>query len=71
MWRIRERFRPVFYKEGEPLTATGKVMHSIELTDNRPVYGKPYRQPYAKLYIIRQQLAELKAQGKIRDSFLL
>ncbi|KAL1123015.1 hypothetical protein AAG570_002103 [Ranatra chinensis] len=38
---IREKFRGVFYVKGDPLPATGRVMHHIDLHSDRPVYVKP------------------------------
>ena len=66
--KIRDSYRDVFYKEGEPLTATGRAVHKIETVTDDPVYVKPYRQPFAKLEIIRNHLAEMQKQGVIRES---
>lgn len=66
--RIYREFESVFYKEGEPLSATGRVQHAIDLIDDTPVFVKPYRQPHEKLIIIREQIKELLDQGIIRKS---
>ena len=43
--RVRRLCRDEFYKDGEPLKATGWAKHKIETITSDPVYVKPYRQP--------------------------
>ena len=66
--KLRDKFKGIFYKEGEPLSATGRVRHTIILDDERPVYVKPRRYPHAMRGIIREQLDEMCKQGVIRKS---
>ena len=54
--RIRLAYERTFYRDGEPLGATSKVTHSIDLTTDKAIYEKPYRQPYKKLEIIKEQV---------------
>ena len=65
---IMDKFRNAFYKEGELLTTTGMVRHSIELDNDRPVYIKPRRYPHAMRDIIRTHIDEMLSQGIIRKS---
>ncbi|KAL1139251.1 hypothetical protein AAG570_006237 [Ranatra chinensis] len=52
---VMERFRQVFYTEGDPILATGMTTHSIELDSNRPVYEKPRRYPQAQAAVIEEE----------------
>ena len=66
--KIIQSFREVTYRDGEPLTATGKVEHHISLIGERPVYVKPRRYPQAYETVIREQIGEMLQAGVIRPS---
>ncbi|KAL1132796.1 hypothetical protein AAG570_010748 [Ranatra chinensis] len=66
--QVIESFESITYKDGEILTATSKVKHTIELTDNRPVYVKPRRYPVAFRPIIKDHIKEMLETGVIRES---
>ncbi|KAL1129521.1 hypothetical protein AAG570_012466 [Ranatra chinensis] len=38
---VREKIRGVFHLEGDPIPATGRVLHHIDLDSDRPVFMKP------------------------------
>ena len=46
---VDKAYTGTFYVEGERLTSTGKVQHSITLTDYLPAYVKPYSHPQGNL----------------------
>lgn len=63
-----ERFEEVMYREGERLSATGRVEHGIELIGNQPVYVKPRRYPQAYEKIMKEHIREMLDTGVIRPS---
>ena len=65
---ITEAYRPVFYSEGEKLPATGRVRHSIELIDEKPVWVPPRRYPEAQKEIISREIKEMLEGDIIRQS---
>ena len=66
--RVMSGFKGVFYVDGEPLTATGRVRHGIELDSDKPVYVKPRRYPQTMKDIIKKQIGEMLEQGIIQKS---
>ncbi|KAL1129525.1 hypothetical protein AAG570_012470 [Ranatra chinensis] len=55
-----------FYREGEPLSATGRVGHEIFIPDNRVVYVKPRRYPQALTEVMEKEVRRLLSQGIVR-----
>lgn len=62
------RYADVFYIEGEALTFTNKIKHSIRTTDELPVYTKSYRYPFIHRQEVRDQITKMLEQGIIRPS---
>lgn len=62
------QYADVFYLEGEPLTFTNKIKHSIKTTDEVPVYTKSYRYPYVHRQEVQEQIGKMLEQGIIRPS---
>jgi transposase InsO family protein len=65
---LRKKLNEVFYHEGEPLTATGRARHRIELTSGKPVYVKPRRYPHTLMAVIKKKVEEMLKEGIIRHS---
>ena len=65
---ILKEMKDVFFKEGDKLSATGRVSHEIDLITDRPVYIKPRRYPYAMREIIKTHIKEMMDQKIIRKS---
>lgn len=63
-----KRYADIFYIEGEPLTFTNKIKHSIRTHDENPVYTKSYRYPFVHRQEVREQIAKMLEQGIIRPS---
>lgn len=61
-------FSDVFYVEGEQLTFTNQIKHSINTTDEIPVYSKTYRYPYFHREEVKNQVQSMLRQGIIRPS---
>lgn len=61
-------YADVFYIEGEPLTFTNKIKHSIRTTDEVPVYTKSYRYPFIHRQEVQDQISKMLEQGIIRPS---
>lgn len=57
-----------FYQEGQSLSVTNSVTHSIVTTTDRPIYSKVYRYPKIHEREIEVQIKEMLTQGIIRPS---
>lgn len=68
MISLCSKYADVFYLDGEPLTFTNKIKHSIKTTDEAPIYTKIYRYPYVHRQEIRDQINKMLEQGIIRPS---
>lgn len=62
------QYADVFYLEGEALTFTNKIKHSIKTTDEVPVYTKSYRYPFIHRQEVQDQISKMLEQGIIRPS---
>lgn len=62
------QYADVFYLDGEPLTFTNKIKHSIRTTDELPVYTKTYRYPFIHRQEVQEQISKMLDQGIIRPS---
>ena len=62
------QYSDVFYLEGEPLTFTNRIKHSIKTTDEVPVHTKSYRYPYVHRQEVQEQIGKMLEQGIIRPS---
>ncbi|KAL1116492.1 hypothetical protein AAG570_004964 [Ranatra chinensis] len=51
---------------GDPIPATGRVMHHIDLDSDRPVYVKPRRYLQAQASVIEKEIKPMLEQGVIR-----
>lgn len=65
---IEEALEQVLAREDEELPATGRVLHTIETTDERPVWVPYRRYPHAQMDIIRAEVQGLLKGGIIRPS---
>lgn len=62
------RYSDIFYMDGEPLTFTSKIKHSIKTTDEAPIYTKSYRYPFIHRQEVKEQISKMLEQGIIRPS---
>lgn len=62
------QYADVFYIDGEPLTFTNKIKHSIRTTDEIPVYTRSYRYPFIHRNEVQDQISKMLEQGIIRPS---
>lgn len=63
------KYSDVFYKEGQELTFSNKIRHSIPTTNDVPIYTKSYRYPYVHKAEVQEQIAKLLNQNIIRPSY--
>lgn len=63
-----KEYTDIFYREGEPLTFTNQVKHSIKLSDQNPVYTRNYRYPQIYRDEIQSQIQKMLDQEIIRPS---
>lgn len=61
-------FADIFYLEGDTLTFTNEVKHSVETNNSRPVFTKSYRYPHVHKEEVRSQIGKMLDQGIIRHS---
>jgi len=61
-------FRDIFHSEKIPLTFTSKIKHKINLTDETPVFTKPYRYPEVYRQEVKNQINQMLDQGIIKPS---
>lgn len=62
------QYSDVFYVEGEPLSFTNKIKHSIRTKDEIPVYTKSYRYPFIHRQEVQEQISKMLQQEIIRPS---
>jgi hypothetical protein len=66
--QVKRELEKVLAREDELLPATGRVEHTIVLTDERPVWVPHRRYPHAQLDVIRKELKKLLDGGIIQPS---
>jgi len=66
--KLCKQFPNIFYKEGDKLTFTNRVKHSIKTTDEIPVHKRPFRYSPAEKTEITDQINKLLEQDIIRHS---
>lgn len=65
---ICREFNDIFHLEGDKLTYTDAIKHTISLLSNKPVYVKPYRLPVHQKPEIRQQIKQMLEDDIIEHS---
>ena len=63
------KYPEIFYLEGDKLTFSNRIKHSIKTTDPNPIFTKSYRYPYVHKQEIKKQIDKLLEQGIIQPSF--
>ena len=66
--RICYNFADLFYLEGDKFSATTSIQHKIPVTNNKPVYVKPYRLPECHKEEINRQVIDMENQGIVKKS---
>lgn len=54
--KLTEKFPNLFYQQSDPLTFTNLVKHKIKLTDENPIYTKPFRYSHIESQEVRRQI---------------
>lgn len=62
------RYADVFYLEGEKLSFTNKIKHSIKTNDEIPIYTKSYRYPFVHRQEVQDQISKMLDQQIIQPS---
>lgn len=68
LFHVINKFRNIFFVEGEQLSFTNAIKHKINTKDNLPVFTKTYRYPYIHKEEVRRQITDMLNQGIIRPS---
>lgn len=63
-------FKDIFYKDGDDLTFTNDVKHSLQSNNSQPIYTKIYRYPHPLKGEVDKQINEMLETGIIRHSNL-
>jgi len=61
-------FSDIFYLDGDILSFTSEIKHSIETNGARPVFSKSYRYPQIHKEEVKSQINKMLDQGIIRHS---
>lgn len=61
-------FADIFYLEGDTLTFTSEIKHSIKTKDARPIHTKSYRYPHVHKDEVKTQVNKMLEQGIIQPS---
>lgn len=67
--KLCKQFEDIFLKEGQNLTFTNQIKHSITTGDEIPIYTKSYRYPHIHKEEVQTQIDKMLNQGIIRPSF--
>lgn len=65
---LTQEFKDIFYKDGDDLTFTNDVKHSLQTNNPQPIYTKIYRYPHALKEEVDKQIKEMLENGIIRHS---
>lgn len=66
--KLINEYSDTFYIDGQDLSFTNQIKHSIKTTDNLPVYTKTYRYPFVHKEEVRAQIDKMLKQKIIRPS---
>ena len=66
--KICKNFNDLFFLDTDYLGTTNATCHKIPLTDNKPIYVKPYRIPECHKEEINRQITDMEKQGIIQKS---
>lgn len=68
MLKLLGKYPKLFYREGDNLTNTTRIVHEIRTTTNEQIYSKLYRFPPQHEIEVRKQMEEMEKNGIIRKS---
>lgn len=66
--KVLAEYKDLFYSEGEVLSCTNEVQHTITLSDPSPISCKIYRYPKVHEDEINRQISEMLKLGIIKES---
>ena len=66
--RICYNFSDLFYLDGDKFESTSAIQHKIPLTNDKPIYIKPYRLPECHKEEENKQVIEMERQGIVQKS---
>jgi hypothetical protein len=61
-------FNDIFHLEGDKLSCTKTVSHSIDTKDSKPIFTKSYRYPEVHKREVNEQISKMLEQGIVRSS---
>lgn len=65
---LLKKFKNIQYREGDNLTCTNQQKHTINTTQNIPIYAKPYGYSQAYESEVENQIQDMLKQKIIRES---
>lgn len=66
--KVISQYDDVFFMEGNKLSFTSAIKHSIKTNDEMPIHAKSYRYPFCHREEVKRQISTLLDQGIIRHS---
>lgn len=66
--KLCNKYSDIFHIEGQRLTFTNQIKHSIKTKDEIPIYTRSYRYPFVHKDEVRRQINSMLEQGIIRPS---
>lgn len=67
--KLCKQYRNLFYQKGDKLTVTKGANHTIKLTDENPIYVRPFRYSLKENQEIKRQITDLLDQDIIKNSY--
>jgi len=69
IFKICEQYAEIFFLEGDKLTFTSAIEHTIKLKPNvQPIYKRPYRLPFSQQAEINKQIKKMEENDIIQPS---
>lgn len=66
--KLLDKYKDIFYNEGDTLTFTNKIKHQIKTIHEDPIYTKSYRYPEVHRNEVNEQIRTMLEQGIICHS---
>lgn len=66
--KLISQYDDIFFLEGNQLSFTSAIKHTIKTKDEVPIHAKSYRYPFCHRDEVKRQIAQLLDQGIIRHS---
>lgn len=69
LMQLCSKYTDIFYDDSQKLTFTSDIKHYIRTTDDKPIFVKSYRYPFALKKEVKEQIESMLSQNIIRTSY--